>query len=101
MKKIILDYITAHPSASCREIAEETGIDGKRVAAYLSDMTENGVLRREGENKSYRYFATGAPAKFGTMRRSPLSRYSDAELLAELKARDYEGTLFKKQSITL
>jgi DNA-binding Lrp family transcriptional regulator len=78
----VLLYLTRHPQARVREVAEQVGISERMVQLVLKDLEDEGYLRRTRVGRQNEYEVVGGPL------RHPLEReHHVGELLAVLNAR--------------
>lgn len=52
----IIQYVTKHPGCYMSDIRRDTSIQKGAIASALTELTRIKTLRREGFEKSYRYF---------------------------------------------
>ena len=53
----IIKYITEHPGSFLVDITRATGVPTRSATPVLCNLTKAGVLRREGVERRYRYYA--------------------------------------------
>jgi hypothetical protein len=56
--KAIYDYIASHPRCSAQDIQKQTGLAPSSVYRYVRLLKEDGLIDREGSNKTGGYCAT-------------------------------------------
>jgi DNA-binding IclR family transcriptional regulator len=54
----IYDYIASHPRCSAQDIQGQTGLAPSSVYRYIHLLKEDGLIDREGSNKTGGYCAT-------------------------------------------
>ena len=55
-KRLIIEYLTIHVSASCVEIAQAIGLKESRTREYLKSLVLEDMLVSEGANRNRKYF---------------------------------------------
>lgn len=58
--KAIYDYIATHPRCSAQDIQKQTGLAPSSVYRYIRLLKEDGLIDREGSNKTGGYYAHSA-----------------------------------------
>lgn len=52
-------YIEANPGSYCRDVVAGTGINKTSVTSAIVHLITQGIVRREGFERRYRYYTTG------------------------------------------